>query len=259
MNESLQHLLASRRPGDELSDPKVAEALRFIDHDEVLKSAVEADLKQDEAIRAALKSEIIIPPDLEATLLAIPLQAAPAVPETKSSDTGNIVLFPRRTVLAWAGAAAAALVTGGYFLSRPKASTLAFDRWKAEATRWANAPKLGIQSEDLATLKSHLASQGSIVPGKLPDLLASASTIGCQCIEIEQTKTSVVCFRHNGQAFHLFSLEAAQVASAESFLAENGAKIWTEETWSFASWKAGSQGHLLLTKASPTDLKSIVA
>ena len=251
-DETIHNLLASRRPGDEITDPDVIAALNAIDADETLRRAAEADLQFDESLRAALKEEIPIPAGLAERLLAIPQQIQPAAAEEK------IIPISRRGMFGWIGAIAAAVVTGGYFLTRPK-TTIAFDRWKNEAAKWANAPKLRLQSPDIAALKAELAKSGALIPADVPSVLVKFPTLGCQILQVDQGQVSIVCFNRDGNAYHLFTAEAATVADASGFLETNGPKLWAEAGWNFASWKSGSQGYMLLTQASAEDLKSVFA
>ena len=251
-DETIHNLLASRRPGDEITDPDVTAALNVIEADETLRRAAEADLQLDESIRAALKQEIPIPAGLAERLLAIPRQnEAPAAEE-------KIVPISRRGMFGWIGAIAAAAVTGGYFLTRPK-TTIAFDHWKQEAAKWANAPNLRIQSPDIAALKAELAKSGALIPSDVPAVLAKFPTLGCQILQVDQGQVSIVCFNRDGNAYHLFATEAATVADASGFLETNGPKLWSEAGWNFASWKSRSQGYMLLTQAPAEDLKSVFA
>lgn len=254
--DSLQNLLASRRPGDESTDPEVMDALRSLQDDPVALAAAEADLSMDEAIRAALRKSIPVPTELQTRLKAIALE-----PE-------KIIAFPRRSVLGWIGAAAAAVVTGAYFLTRKPSLTengngeiaakaLEFDHWKNIAASWANRPKLDQQNPELAVLKKHLASKGALVPAQLPATLTSFPTVGCQNLTVDGQPVSVVCFMHKDFLYHTFVAQAGKVASAEGFFSTQGPKIWEEQGWKFATWEAAQQGYMLLTQAPEEDLRAL--
>ena len=241
--ESLKHLLACRRPGDESKDEHVMAALRKLRDDPVALAAAEAELHLDETIRAALHREIMVPEGLMQKLHAL----APA--------TGKIATFPRRATLGWLGGAAAAILTGAYFFTR---RPLAFDAWKSTAIAWVKDPKIDKMDSHLAVLNSHLASKGALVPVKFPTTLASFPTIGCQCLTVDGQPISVVCFQHNDHAFHTFITRADKVSSAADFLSTTGPKIWSEaEGWNFAAWQTADQGYLLLTQAPEMELREL--
>ena len=242
--ESLKHLLASRRPGDESRDEHVMAALRKLQDDPDALAAAEAELHLDESIRAALHREIPVPADLVHKLHAI-------------APSGKIVGFPRRAVLGWLGGAAAACVTGAYFFMR---RPLAFEDWKSTAMAWVRDPKLEKQDSQLAVLKTHLASRGALVPEGFPATLVSMPTIGCQCLTVDGQSISVVCFLRNEHAFHTFITRADRVSSAGEFLGTHGPKIWSgAEGWNFATWQAADQGYMLLTQAPEKELRELFA
>lgn len=253
--ESIQHLLASRRPGDEHTDPDVMAALRSIESDPTALSIAEREMAFDEAFRASLHAQIPVPQGLQARLLAIPTTV------TISAEPKNVTPFSRRNFLGLAAslAGAAAVVAGGYFMFRPKLEPgrIAFTHWKNAAAAWASAPKLELEAPELATLRARLASRGAIVPESLPARLEGLNTAGCQTIKVGNGDISIVCFLKDGTLYHLFTTNASQVADATEFLQSTGPKIWAEQGWNFASWKTGGQGFMLLTKASEDQLKQL--
>lgn len=242
--ESLKHLLACRRPGDESRDEHVMAALRKLQDDPNALAAAEADLHLDESIRAALHREISVPADLVHKLHALAL-------------FGRIVGFPRRAALGWLGGAAAAIVTGACFFMR---RSLSFEDWKSTAIAWVRAPKLEKEDPQFAVLKSHLASRGALVPAGFPARLVSLPTIGCQCLSVDGQSISVVCFRQGEHSFHTFVTRADKVSEAADYLTGKGPKIWSEaEGWNFATWQVADQGYLLLTQAPEKELRELFA
>jgi hypothetical protein len=261
MNEfPLQHLLASRRPGDEILDADVMAALRSLENDPTALSNAEREMAFDEHLRAALQQSIVVPEDLHKKLIAIPLIAAPADIELK-----NVVSISKRRFLGLSGAlgAAAAAIAGGYyFLTKPQQDSsprMAFESWKDAAAHWANAPKLDKEGNDLAALKAHLAAKDAVVPADIPSTLAKFQPVGCQMLQVDGTKVSVVCFLKDGNLFHLFTSNFAQIAHADGFFESNGPKLWSELGWNFASWKTQPHGYMILTKAPEEQLRSLFA
>lgn len=257
--ETLHQLLASRRPGDETSDVDVITALASLQNDSAALAAAEADLRMDEAIRAALREAVPVPAELAGRLKAL-------VPASE----GKIVAFARRPVLGWLAATAAAIVTGAYVLNRRNSSvvegkpTLAarplyFDHWKNTAAAWVQNPKLAQQSPNLAVLLAHLAQQQAIVPKDLPATLASFPTLGCQTLTIDGQAISVVCFLHQDHVYHTFVTQAKGIDAAAEFFHAAGPKIWNEQGWNFATWQAAEQGFMLLTQAPEAELRGVLS
>jgi hypothetical protein len=245
--------LVVRRPGDELTEPEIKQAWQAIQQNPSALAAAEAELQQDEALRALLRQEITPPPGLLAQLQDIPLIPLAELPPA------NVTALPRRNFLRWV-TAAAALAVGGYFWKRyHPPQQIVFTHWKDQAAAWGENHHLDVYNENLPQLQTWLKQRKAIVPNDIPKALAAVPTIGCQVINVDSGQVSVVCFNHQGFNFHLFATDQDLVVGASDFLIPGTPKIWQEQGWSFASWRTEPQALMIITQAPTDELRKLFA
>lgn len=243
--------LVVRRPGDELTEPEIMTAWQAIQQNPSALAAARAELQQDEQLRALLRNAIVPPPDLLERLQATPLLSL------TEQTPGNVTNFPRRSFNRWLGAAAAVAV-GAYFWQRQTAAPrIVWDHWKSSAIRWASAPQLALQSEQLPALQSHLLKLGAMLPNDIPSSLSSQPTIGCQVVTVDTGSVTIVCFKRNGFAYHLFATEQDFLAGASNFFSPGSPKFWADQGWNHTTWGKEPQALMILTQAPMEELRTL--
>jgi hypothetical protein len=245
--------LVVRRPGDELTEPEIMAAWKAIKQNPSAMAAAQAELQHDEQLRALLREAIVTPPDLLERL-----QATPLLP-LASQTPGNVTPLSRRNFSRWLGAAAAVGVAAYFWQRHNTGPKIMWDHLKSQVVRWASAPQLALQSEQLTALQSHLQKLGALIPSDIPGPLSGQPTIGCQVLKVDSGEVSIICFTRNGFAFHLFATNQDFLAGGSSYFNQGKPRFWEHQGWNHASWGKEPQALMILTQAPTEELQALFA
>ena len=229
-----KHLLAAYRPhGADARDPRFAEALALARSDSELRAWLKAQRRWDRAISTALQTTRP-PEDLrQSILVGLPSQ-------TRSGPH-----WSKRAV--WPLAAGLILglsvsIVWSTLRQPPAPAPVSL----AEAARQLSRHQLslGLMSDDVARIRSWLASRRAPMADHLPARLAGFMLLGCQEWDTPQGKVSLLCFMGDERrTVHLFVFERPDVFGELPPLAE--ARAETHEATTLMLWRDKKHGYAL--------------
>lgn len=238
MNQQrLLELLALTSHVDEaLKDPEIAEALRHLESDPILKQKWESQQQWDRQIRKSLQNQPI-PSDLQSKILK-----SKRAPQKDFVEESKIVFFPFWNQITWALAAMIVLFVG-IWSSFSDSSMRDFVHFESQAVDYTQSIfRLSKKSPDLDEIRSWLAQQGTPHIFKIPFQLSDLTGIGCKQVKFAGITSSMICFQINGkhQEVHLFVMNKEQIQRLPSygvpeFRAKKGNAIasWTDDEYAY--------------------------
>jgi uncharacterized membrane protein YbaN (DUF454 family) len=231
--QEAKFILQAYRPnGEDASDPQFAEALRLARVDPELGKWFAEQQVFDAAASRALK-DVKIPSHLKESILA-----------------GRRVIEPEfwwKWPTVWAMAAAIVLLLGlaAFLLANKKSAQFAV--FRKEMTLAADttdmSKHLGLMASDLGQIQTWLGSKGVEINYSLPPGLRGMPGMGCQVLNWNGNKISMICFVLNGNHVDLFMAEKGDFKGAvpgdKPQFVSNGSDIT-------ASWSEADKVYLLV-------------
>lgn len=297
-SEEAKNILQLCRPDhvEDLNDPLITEALEQLERDSTLCAWFEEQQIVDAEISAEL-CRIMPAPDLKESILkgmqeraelshneikSAPEEEDPSVQPTRpvstADDNGSKILLFRP----WVGIAAAVLFASVLLIlsSREPQPNLADanlpdGEWTTDSSAMAdgipdiiqflgqqiadfNSSKFDKRSEEVNELKAYLALSGMPNPGKIPQQLETAPTIGCVTFDYDGTKMSMICFR-NRQVYHLITVNRTDLKKDP--LPDHpysDAKVFEHQKQAFKVWSEGDQIYILSIEGTKEDIPEFI-
>jgi hypothetical protein len=246
-NREAKFILSAYRPdGQDVSDPRFAEALEQTRHDPILRRWFEESVAFDAVMMEKLRA-VTEPSDLRESILA-------------GAKIGRGQRWTNR-VRKWAIAAAVILTVlvgiSIWQITRPTHLT----GWQNQALGVISSlvrqeSRFDAQSRNAGDLLNWLRANHAPAAQKLPSTLEKLESLGCKKFSWNGTPVSVICFtRPDGGLIHLIATNATfatgrGVRSVPSF-AQRG-------DWATATWREGDKIYMLTLEGSPDQLRAYV-
>jgi hypothetical protein len=243
-NKDAQFILSGYRPGgQDASDPLFAEALELAKRDPVLGQWL-ADQQAHAAEVSAKLKEIAPPPHLRQAVLAGSNLAQPPARLRRL----------RPTVVG--AAAAAAIAVAGLFSLLPAKAAMDVERLEAFAIKDAQSVPhgraVGSAANDLKTL---LELDGVCLATGMHFDFETLRTTGCRTLTSDGHEVVELCFKRNGDYYHLYIVKRADFANLKT-KAFSGTR--TQEGVSFVSWADEGYFYMLASRASSEALERLL-
>lgn len=246
-NEEAKFILSAYRPnGRDASDPSMAEALEQAARDPELAAWFQAERSFDEIISAKL-NEVSVPPELKPTILA--------GHRVMGDSAGPSRFFHG---LRWA---AAFLICAGALMwlnlgDKKPASPLARFRADMTAHLASRTAPLDFRAKSLPEVRQWLGQEHAIAELEVPQRLAAQGTMGCQILEWNGAKVTLVCFDiGDWEMAHLLVVDRRAFSSlpdsAEPTLNQSAG-------WTTASWVKGDRVYLLAGQGERPELRNFL-
>lgn len=237
-NESLAWLLAADQHPEVKNETGYAEALNAMEADETLRRRLEEAQAFDKEYDT-LVSTATLPEDARHRILAVIEKAE------RDQIQSKTIAFPWQQQLA--KAAIAILLVGGAFFAGSKImergvlqtqNTLATFQHDVEGFQKLGAfmadgnINLQHRNSDFDNVSTWLAEQKGVTIDA-PRTISSSTSMGCQIIDWNGSKVSVVCVKLEGNVAHLFvtDLETFQGHCPEKFLGRRTVDGRESQTW----------------------------
>jgi hypothetical protein len=240
-SQQAKQILLGYRPGpDDANDPRIAEALRQLEHDPELALWFEQLQRADNAIRRRLR-EMSVPADLKQRILAEQKIARP--------DFGW-----RRPVL-MAAAAAAIIVLGilSVWVSQQGARN-GLEAYRAEMVRYVSSSYSStfVKATSFDELRQVLAARNWPSDFIIPDRLHSVTVIGGGAVEWNGHKVALACMKEGRHGLWLFVIEKSALRDAPE--AETP-RIKEVESTPTAAWSQDGKAYLFTVQGDEAFLK----
>lgn len=229
-------ILQGYRPGgDDARDPQFAEALAQAETDAALAEWFTREKEMDAAIATKIR-QTVIPADLKATIL-----------------TGHRVTSPapwrwhRRHLLALAASLAvlAALLFGWFRIATDEHGLKHFRNEMARVMSSGDY-ELAVTSSSFQELQQFLNAHQGHADLNLPGGLAGCNSYGCEVMNWNGSKVSLVCFKtESNEIVHLFVINRAALPDAPG---EGATQFARAGEWSTASWSRGNKTYVLMSQ-----------
>ncbi len=234
-------------PGSEL-----AEALSLAERDPELEVWLEDQLRYDRQLRSGFRG-ISPPPGLRDSILRGRPPAA---------DSGR---RHRAALLALAAVLALAVGAGLLRMRRPAAgggggsarvTATAAPTFREQMTAFVAEGRYVIQAQagSLAELRQFIGKNGGADDAVVPAPVAALGTYGCQVLDWEGQRVTLICFTSPRLGFvHLVVLDAppgAGIGNSPAMALVGG--------WNTAVWGRGGKTYLLCAQGSDADLRSLL-
>lgn len=242
-NEEAKFILSAYRPnGRDASDPSMAEALEQAARDPELAAWFREERLLDEIISAKL-ADVSVPPDLKPMILA-----GHRVMGTSAGPSR----FLRG--LRWA---ALFLICAGALIwlnLGDKGPNAPLARFRSDMTAHlaSKMGRLDFRANSLSEVRQWLSQEHAIAELDVPQLLAAKGTMGCQILEWNGAKVTLVCFdMGNREMAHLLVVDREAFSSlpdsTEPMVSQSGG-------WTTASWVKRDRVYLLAGRGERPDL-----
>ncbi len=240
-------LSAYRSDGADASDPVFAEALAQAERDPELTRWFAEERALDDRMHAALRS-VRPPANLrDALLLTAKVSRMPT---------------PRAwwTRPAWLAIAAAIVLFAGlaFVALRPHSTPFTIAGVTSEIGRLHRAERisLGAMTSDPEQIQRWLKEHGGPHDFTAPTGLTSQMRLGCQVLDINGNKVSLVCFQiEGGQLVHLLVMDRRRLADPPVI----GKPIMLQEgELAFATWSEGDRTYVLASKIGADELRKFL-
>ncbi len=250
--EEAKTLLQGYRPnGADAGDPAFAEALELVRMHPALGEWFARQQDFDLALSAE-HEQVPVPRELRDRILAS-VTARKADPKTKRR-----AWWRGAVPLAFAGAAAVAVLVGVTFVLWPKPKLPAADSaLAAVAIDDAQRPKThgGGHGEETATLKGLLNKPTTQLSDPLPTNYTALRDAGCRKITVEGRDVLEVCFKRNGVGLHCY------IARREDFptlTAPSKPTVTDKSNASVATWADSANLYIVVTKPDRAALEKLL-
>lgn len=236
-------LSAYRADGADASDSLFAEALEQAERDPSLGRWFAEECALDERMHASLRS-VRPPADLKETLLVA----------EKVSHMPERARWPHR---AWLAAAAAIMLLAGlaFFASRSEAPPFTVAAVTSEMVRLKREQRLslGVMTSDGEQVRRWLNEQDAPDDFMVPARLATQAQLGCQVLDIQGHKVSLICFQvGNGRMVHLLVMDRQHLTDAP---AEGKPVLLNEGELAFATWSEGDRTYVIAGRGPAESLR----
>lgn len=283
--EQAKFVLGSFRPdGADAQDPEFAEALVLAAADRELGDWLARERAQDAAFAAAL-SDVEIPDDLRESILDVlrgsgegewtamdeelagalagvraPMGLREQILAAMAVERGREEPAARRATMWLRSASVAAAVALGAWLAfqvtgeppatgRPPAEFTMVDMEREALGQLQRHFKVERGNPDHLPMFDFLAENGLPVPTEVPPGLQGAPVMGCQVMELDGRKASLVCFKMKESGMvHLVFMNLDEVTGDFGTLADARKKCsqCPDSGWSIARWADNENAFLLL-------------
>lgn len=246
-SEQAKIILSAHRPGrdDVESDALLTEALAAMESDPELAAWFVEQQAMDAGMRDAVQS-IEVPAHLRDSILA----------------QSKTVVFPaHRTSWArpiWLAAAALVVigVVAGLLLPRDKRPSFAI--LEAEIPQLTAAHKHPFEGRiaEAEKIRSWFASNGAPSKFDMPASLRAAKGMGCEVVDVQGAKVSLMCFRSGESHAHLYVVDRSQFSHAPVV----GEKPQMQQAgeYAMASWSEGNLTYILAARGNVDSLKRLL-
>ena len=229
-NDEIRKILSSYRPGDELSDPIVADAKKAAESDPELARWFADEQAFDRGFAEGI-GRSSVPAELKTRLL-----------ENAPNPISRRSAWPRRIALA----AAAIIVLGVFFSSwrglfQPNVSLADY---RSEMVSFIKLPPpLELESGDRDRIQNWLGKRKAPIAAATPPGLRPLEPVGCRVLSFRGRKVTLICFRRGpGKLLHLFVVERAVLPKLP---AANAPVFGQEGEWLTAAWEDSDHVYLL--------------
>lgn len=237
-------LSAYRSDGADASDPVFAEALAQAERDPELARWFAEERALDERMHAAVRS-VRPPANLkDALLLTAKMSRMPA---------------PRAWWArpAWLAAAAAIVLFAGlgFLALRPDTKPFTVASVTTEIGRLQREERisLGAMTSDPEQIQRWLKEHDGPHDFAAPTRLTSQMRLGCQVLEINGNKVSLVCFQiEGGQVVHLLVMDRRRLADPPAI---GKPVVLQEGELAFATWSEGDRTYVMAGRGSAESLR----
>jgi hypothetical protein len=237
-------LSAYRFHGADASDPVFAEALVQAERDPELALWFADERALDERMHAAVRS-VRPPANLKAALLLAAKMSRTPAPRAWGTRAG------------WLAAAAAIVLFGGigFLALLPDSKPFTVASVTAEIGRLKREGRisLGAMVSDPEQIQRWLKEHDGPHDFAVPIGLTSQVPLGCQVLDINGNKVSLVCFRiEGGQIVHLLVMDSRRLADppaiGKPFLLQEG-------DLAFATWSTGDRTYVIASRGPAESLR----
>ena len=203
-------------------------------------------------VREALTS-IPVPPNLREQILA------------QNKNIGKIISVPfwrtakgAKVISALALAASIALVaTGLLFWNSAPREDKTFTGFRSRMVNFAlRQYDMDLHTNQLAAVKSFLATKGAPAEFPLPPTLASTTVIGGKSLLWQGKPVGMVCFGVGNEILYMFVIDAPLPGTPTNAAAPPA--IGTYKNLATATWRTGDQTFFLAGRIPPADLERLV-
>ena len=239
-DEEAKLILHAHRPGgQDANDPDVNAALEHVRTRPELLNWFEQQQQSDAALSRKLK-QVAAPEGLLESLVPPQPAAAPGWPP-----------------LAAAAAIAFLLVGSLWWASQNKNRPLEFAALRREmAHQLVQFPNLDLEAERWAELEQWLSTDPAWAQARIPAALQRFPGIGCRNLEWRGAKLGLVCFSVQGEVLHVLLIPPS--ALPELSLPLQQPEMLSVGRWNTAAWRDANLGYLVLTRASPSLLQTLI-
>lgn len=255
-NKTAQEILSAYRPGGEDAHDKVfQEALEQCGRDPAMGVWLQRERDFDQAVVAALDS-IEVPRSGKADLLHMAMRVDGDDGVDGPSGESPATRRERPIRRLWrAGIGLAALFVLGLLLwpMIMPSSTPRFDQpGFSMGELISRGIVLSYRDNDPDAVRAWLTGRSAPVPQGFPAGLVGAEALGCRIYELpEGGKISLICLLKKGEVVHYFVFDE----QAKALLAYAPLDTWwSEQGWSFYSFKEGNHRIALATQGQSTHL-----
>lgn len=236
-----REVLSGYRPGvDDASDPRIAEALRQLEHDIELAHWFEQLQHADDVIRRQLR-EMPVPTGLKQQILV--------ARKVTRADFGS-----RKPVLI---AAAAAVVVGLgvvslWFFQRSGRNGL--EAYRADMVRYVSSSysTAFVKATSFDELRQILARRNWPSDFVVPDGLKSVTVIGGSAVEWHGHKVALACMKEGRHGLWLFAVEKSALPDAPETETPQVKEVESAPT---AAWSQGGKAYLFTVQGDEAFLK----
>ncbi len=243
--EAKNYLQASRLGGQDLEDPRMAEAFEQARRDPELAAWYEEQKALDEVVCAKIR-EAPVPPHLLGELLAQKKQIHPS--------------RPRRSAFPWALAAAiVVLLSIGALVERQTTPSrpAALASLRTDMARFlAVFPRLDLEAEQWPDIMAWLARKPRLENADIPAGLQRFPGIGCREVRWRGHSLMLICLAADGEVVHLFVFPKKALPGLPDSV---NLVFRNTGEWSTAFWSQGNVAYLALTRAREGFLKNLLA
>ena len=242
-SQQAKEILLGYRPGiDDPSDPRIAEALRQLEHDPDLARWFEQLQRVDDAIRRQLR-ETPVPADLRQRILADQKIARPEFgwrrPALLAVAAAVIVLG---VLSVWVFQRSAGAGLGAYRVSMVRLVSSSYNNTFLKATSFDE-------------LRQVLAARQWPTDFIVPDRLQSVTVVGGGAVEWNGHKVALACMKEGRHGLWLFVIDKAALPDAPK--AETP-RIETVDGTPTAAWSRGGNAYLFTVQGDEAFLRKFL-